>query len=40
MRDGEVGVELAVSEVVRGEACGAGPEAKAEPGAGGDLGGT
>lgn len=35
-----MGVELAASEVVCGEACGAGPEAKAAPGAGGGLGGT
>lgn len=40
MRDGKAGVGLAVSVVVRGEACGAGPEAEAAPGAGGDLGGT
>lgn len=36
MRDGEAGGRLAASAVVRGAAC----EAKAAPGAGGDLGGT
>lgn len=40
MRDGEAGGRLAASAVVHGAACGAGLEAKAAPGAGGDLGGT